>query len=106
MRCEGNSSSRLPAVDDFPTFAALQSAWRREVKARGEYVAGLSDEDMTTETTYANTKEKPFEAILWHILSHVINHGTQHRSEAAQMLTQLGHSPGYLDMVVYLRHVR
>ncbi|MCP4165516.1 MAG: hypothetical protein GY759_06435 [Chloroflexi bacterium] len=40
MHCEENSPSRLPAADAFPTFAALQSAWRQEVEARREYVAG------------------------------------------------------------------
>ena len=37
----------------------------------------------------------------WQLLAHVINHGTQHRSEAAALLTALGRSPGDLDMVFY-----
>jgi len=35
------------------------------------------------------------------MLVHVINHGTQHRSEAAALLTDAGHSPVDLDMIDY-----
>ena len=38
---------------------------------------------------------------IWQMLSHVINHGTQHRSEAALLLTAEGRSPGELDIINY-----
>ena len=38
---------------------------------------------------------------VWQMLAHVINHGTQHRSEAATILTGIGHSPGEIDMIFY-----
>jgi uncharacterized damage-inducible protein DinB len=36
---------------------------------------------------------------MWQLLAHVMNHGTQHRSEAAALLTEAGRSPGDLDMM-------
>jgi len=39
---------------------------------------------------------------IWQMLAHVVNHGTQHRSEAAALMTDAGHSPGDLDMIDYV----
>ena len=38
---------------------------------------------------------------VWQMLIHVVNHGTQHRSEAAALLTAKGRSPGELDLINY-----
>jgi uncharacterized damage-inducible protein DinB len=38
---------------------------------------------------------------VWQMLVHVVNHGTQHRAEAAALLTAAGRSPGELDMINY-----
>jgi uncharacterized damage-inducible protein DinB len=41
------------------------------------------------------------EVPIWQLLVHVVNHGTQHRSEAAALLTAEGRSPGDLDLVIF-----
>lgn len=33
---------------------------------------------------------------------HPVNHATQHRSEAAAVLTQFGYSPGDLDLLLFI----
>ncbi len=38
---------------------------------------------------------------VWRMLVHVVNHGTQHRAEAAVLLTAKGRSPGELDLMNY-----
>jgi len=44
--------------------------------------------------------DKPHQAApVWQVYCHVVNHGTQHRSELARYFTELGHSPGELDML-------
>jgi uncharacterized damage-inducible protein DinB len=43
---------------------------------------------------------------VWHCLLHVVNHGTQHRSEAAALLTEYGSSPGDLDVTMFLNEQR
>jgi uncharacterized damage-inducible protein DinB len=40
---------------------------------------------------------------VWQILTMEFHHTVQHRSEAAEALTMLGHSPGDLDMMFYTR---
>jgi uncharacterized damage-inducible protein DinB len=40
---------------------------------------------------------------MWALMTQAIIHKTQHRSEIAFMVTQLGYSPGDLDFSRYVR---
>lgn len=104
QRCqEGISPPSLLAEDQFPDLPSLRSFWEQEMRAMGDYLAGLDENDLNRPVRYTNTQGRKFETILWQILVHVVNHGTQFRSEAAVVLTQLGHSPGDLDFIAFLR---
>jgi uncharacterized damage-inducible protein DinB len=62
----------------------------------------LSDEDINSHLRYVNDEGILRDRILWHCLLHLVNHGTQHRSEAAALLTRYDASPGDLDFTFFL----
>ena len=90
------------AEDDFSTPAALEQPWQEEEHAMRDYLAHLTDDEVTGYVRYVTPEGDNRERVLWHCLLHVVNHGTQHRSEAAAILTGYGHSPGDLDFTAFL----
>lgn len=87
---------------DFPTLQVLQEAWAVEEAAMRSFLAGLSDEALTGIVRYTADTGHERKRVLWHCLIHLANHGTQHRAEAAAMLTGYGQSPGDLDFTLFL----
>jgi uncharacterized damage-inducible protein DinB len=103
-RCQGHSPTAVLSQADFPTLADLQARWQQEAQEMQHFVASLNDTGLDRPIHCTTTGGRPFENTLWHILVHVVNHSTQHRSEAALLLTEWGHSPGDLDFILYLRN--
>ncbi len=87
---------------DFPTLRSLETRWQEEEAAMRACLSNLRDEDMEIHLRYTTDTGIQRDRILWHCLLHVVNHGTQHRSEAAALLTDFGASPGDLDFTVFL----
>jgi uncharacterized damage-inducible protein DinB len=101
-RWEGTSPTERFKEEAFPTFESLCTRWQEEEKKLMAFVEEVTDERLNSIFHYTNTSGKPFSMVLWKAMAHVVNHSTQHRSEAAAILTDLGHSPGDLDMIVFL----
>ncbi len=66
------------------------------------FVAALTDEKLDSELEYTSTEGGRHRRVLWETMAHLVNHGTQHRTEAAAILTGFGHSPGDIDLIVFL----
>jgi len=92
---------RLTETETFPTLESVAVYWKTEETEMRAYLNSLSDSDMDTIIRY-EIEEGLRERVLWHCLVHVVNHGTQHRSECAAMLTDFGHSPGDIDLTLFL----
>ena len=100
-RWQGNSPRALLNPDDFPTFEAIQQRWREEKQRMNDLFATLHDEDLDRQIIYTNTRGQSLQQSLWRMMQHVLHHDTQHRSEIAMRLTELGHSPGELGMTTF-----
>ena len=94
-------SNATPELDpaSFPNAATLAAAWQADEREMRLWLATL-DDDAVNATTYIPQLK------LWQCLVHVVNHGTQHRSEAAMILTHFGQSPGDLDFTFYFKGFR
>ena len=86
--------------DAFPTLAVLRERWRIEQQEMRAYLDTLTEETLNGTIRYV-IPGVIRERIVWHILMEVIIHATQHRSEAAMLLTDYGQSPGDLDFLPF-----
>ena len=87
---EGRPRMALREDEALPSQDELRDAWEDEWLAVRSFIEGL-DEDRL---------DSPYnDAPLWQAMVQLVNHGTQHRSEAAVILTAAGASPGDLDIV-------
>jgi uncharacterized damage-inducible protein DinB len=75
-----------------PTLAVLQERWRIEQQEMRAYLDGLTEETLNSTIRYV-IPGAIRERVVWHVLVDLIIHATQHRSEAAALLTSYGQSP-------------
>ena len=87
--------------DAFPTLAVLQERWSIEQQELRAYLDTLTEETLNGTIRYVIPGAMR-ERVVWHILLDVIIHATQHRSEAAALLTSYGQSPGDFDFTLFM----
>lgn len=95
---QAQDASEILDQVDFVDGMALRTRWNVERMAWLTYESGLN-EDTLNKGYGDDPKASPK---VWQKIVHVINHGTQHRSEAAAILTGYGQSTGELDFDTFL----
>ena len=87
--------------DAFPTLARLQERWAIEQREMRAYIDTLSEETLNGTIRYVIPGAVRVFPV-WLILVDVVTHATQHRSEAAALLTGYGQSPGDYDFTMFM----
>lgn len=104
-RWQGMSPTAMLDARQFPDLATIRARWDAIEADTRRFVAALAENDLARVVDYQNTRGVRWAYPLWQQMVHQVNHATQHRSEIALMLTQFGHSPGDLDLLIFIdRH--
>ena len=101
-RWQGRSPTAMPEATAFPDLATIRARWDDTEQDTQTFVAGLDDARLGDVVAYVNIQGERWAYPLWQQMIHQVNHATQHRSETAVLLTQLGHSPGWLDFMYFV----
>src|ERR671936_693700 len=81
---------------------SIRARWDGIERDTHAFVATLTDADLARVVEYTNMQGERWAYPLWQQMLHQVNHATQHRSEAAMMLTRFGCSPGWLDVLYFV----
>ncbi|MEM8861553.1 MAG: DinB family protein [Chloroflexota bacterium] len=103
-RCrDGVSPESVRFKEPIANLQELARLWQVEEEQMLAYIKSLDEAALDQAIPYQGFSGRSFENTLWHILMQLIYHGISHRAEIAGQLTELGHSPGNLDFIIYLR---
>jgi len=98
------SPIQIPEPDLRMPLQELERWYGTSHQALATYGDHLTEALLATEVAVFNPWEKRENRWPgWQLLAHLLNHSGHHRAEAGLMLEALGHSPGDLDFIFFLR---
>lgn len=101
-RWQGRSPRAMPDPAQFAGLAAIHARWEIIERDTRVLLGTLDDARLGETLAYTNVQGERWAYPLWQQMIHQVNHATQHRSEAAMLLTKHGHSPGWLDYLYFV----
>jgi len=101
-RWQGRSPRAMPEPAQFAGLTAIHARWEIIERDTRVFLGTLDDARLGGTIAYTNFQGERWAYPLWQQMIHQVNHATQHRSEAAMLLTKHGHSPGLLDYLYFI----
>jgi len=101
-RWQGNSPSAMLDPQTFDNLEVIHNRWEQIERETKEFVSACTQADLARIVEYVNFQGERWAYPLWQQMVHQVNHATQHRSEAAMIMSQWGHSPGWLDLLYFV----
>jgi uncharacterized damage-inducible protein DinB len=105
-RWQGEPNTPMLTAEQVPALDVLRKLWEAEQPLMRAYLTTVSDIELANGFSYQRSNGTLITSTCWHTMAHMINHATQHRAELGLLLTELGCSPGNLDLNVFLSRDR
>lgn len=101
-RMLGGTPENLFYVKDYPTRESIRRRWD-EIEARAfAFLGTLTEDELSGDFTYRNTKGETFTNNRRNILLHVINHSTDHRAQILAMMHFMGARTVEQDLIHFV----
>ncbi|MBA2634719.1 MAG: DinB family protein [Chloroflexi bacterium] len=97
---EAGAASVELAPDDFASLEALEARWRQEESVMRAWLSSLSDDTLAAPPV-GQPPDLPRPLPLSDYLTHLVGHAVEEFTEAALLLTRLGHSPDGIEFLKY-----
>ena len=88
--------------DELTSVEALKVRWQAQESRLHRFLESVTEKSLQDDFIFRRRDGEEMRTPLWALLIQVVNHSTQHRSEAAEVLTMLGRSPGGLDFITFV----
>jgi len=105
MRLQGKDISEQIIWPELPPTGCKKLLTENQM-AYIDYLKNISDNDLSSDLIYKNSKGIEFHTPVIDILMHVIIHGGYHRGQIAAAIRQAGGEPVNTDYIYYVRFMK